>query len=155
TILIGMSDDFGVHLISRFEEEIEHGHSTLVALRRTFVHSGGGIISGAITFAVAFFAMTLTDFRGMAELGIIGGGGMILCLVAMLTVFPASLVLYEHLRAQRLGHWIDTHLRLPASLASWRPHVIDRLYRRPHLMVGVAGAATVLGLFAVPHLRFD
>lgn len=155
TILIGMSDDFGVHLISRFEEETERGHSIRLALRRTFVHSGGGIISGAITFAVAFFAMTLTNFRGMAELGFIGGGGMLLCLVAMLTVFPASLVLYERWKARWLGGWVDAHLRIPERLARWRPHVIDRLYRHPHLMVASAAVMTVLGLWTVPQLRLD
>jgi len=155
TILIGMSDDFGVHLISRFEEELEHVRSTFEALRRTFVHSGAGIVSGALTFAVAFFAMTLTNFLGMIELGFIGGGGLLLCLVAMLTVFPACLVLYERFKARWLGRWIDTHLRLPQRLATWRPHILERLYRHPQWLLVVTGALTLCGIAALPHLRFD
>jgi hopanoid biosynthesis associated RND transporter like protein HpnN len=155
TILIGMSDDFGVHLISRFEEETLHGQRTEEALRRTFVNSGGAIIAGAVTFAVAFFAMAFTDFIGMAELGIIGGGGVLLCLIAMLTVFPAGLVLYEQLKQRPVGRWIDTHVRLPERLAGWEAESIDRIYRRPWLLLAFSAALTVVSAFGLRHVGFD
>jgi len=155
TILIGMSDDFGVHLISRFEEESADGYDTEAALTRTFVNSGGGIISGAVTFAVAFFSMALTDFLGIAELGIIGGGGVLLCLIGMLTVFPAALVLYERFKRTPVGHWIDTHLRLPAGLAAWQSGAVDRFYRRPWTILAVTAGLTLLSLFGLRHVGFD
>jgi len=155
TILIGMSDDFGVHLISRFEEEMGQGHDAEEALRQTFVSSGGGIIAGAVTFAVAFFSMAFTDFVGMAELGIIGGGGVLLCLVGMLTVFPASLVLYERFKQNPVGRWIDTHVRLPHRLARWESDAIDRVYRRPVALLAATGALTLLSAVGLRHVGFD
>jgi predicted RND superfamily exporter protein len=43
--------------------------------------------------AVAFLAMGLTRFRGIQEVGIICGGGLLLCLVPMMTTLPALLML--------------------------------------------------------------
>jgi hypothetical protein len=155
TILIGMSDDFGVHLISRFEEELEQGQPVDEALRRTFVHCGGGIIAGAVTFAIAFLAMALTDFRGIAELGVIGGVGMLLCLVAMLTVFPALLVLHERFKATGLGGRLNAALSLGRGARSWRGAVFRRLYRAPGLLLALSAALSVASLLALPRLGFD
>jgi len=91
-ILIGLAIDFGVHLITRYEEELRHGESEEVSLRRAMVHSGRGIFSGALTTSVAFLAMGLTDFKGIQEMGIICGGGLLICLVPMLTLLPVLLL---------------------------------------------------------------
>jgi len=155
TILIGMSDDFGVHLISRFEEELGAGQPVEEALRSTFVHSGGGIVAGAITFAIAFLTMTLTDFRGMAELGLIGGVGMLLCLAGMLTVFPSLLVLHERFKRSAVGARLHSlrprwPLRLPSPAGA-----VARFYRWPLVLLAGSIAFTAAALFALPHLGFD
>jgi uncharacterized protein len=91
-ILIGLAIDFGVHLITRYEEELRHGQSEHVAIERAFVHTGQGIFTGAFTTAGAFFAMAGTDFKGIQEMGIICGAGMLLCLVPMMTLLPVLLL---------------------------------------------------------------
>ena len=53
-----------------------------------------------LTTAVAFFAAGLTSFTGVAELGIIAGGGILLCAVAELMLLPAAICAD---RPQRLG----------------------------------------------------
>jgi predicted RND superfamily exporter protein len=50
-----------------------------------------GLATGALTTAMGFFAMTLTGFRGFAELGVLAGLGILLSLVAMVTLLPALL----------------------------------------------------------------
>jgi hypothetical protein len=91
-ILIGLAIDFGIHFITRYEEETRHGRSEEAALEKAMVFTGQGIITGAMTTAGAFFAMWLTDFKGIQEMGIISGGGMILCLVPMMTMLPVLLM---------------------------------------------------------------
>jgi len=91
-ILIGLAIDFGIHLITRYEEEIRHGRSLTEAVDKGLVFTGQGIITGALTTAGAFFAMGLTNFKGIQEMGIISGGGMVLCLVPMLTLLPVLLM---------------------------------------------------------------
>lgn len=91
-ILIGLAIDFGVHLITRYEEELRRGRSQQVALEKAMVNTGMGIFTGAFTTAGAFFAMAAADFKGIQEMGIICGGGMLVCLLPMMTFLPAWLL---------------------------------------------------------------
>jgi hopanoid biosynthesis associated RND transporter like protein HpnN len=91
-ILIGLAIDYGVHFISRYEEELRRGRTEEAALKRAMVYTGQGIFTGAFTTAGAFLAMGLTDFRGIQEMGIICGGGLLVCLIPMLTMLPALLL---------------------------------------------------------------
>ena len=91
-ILIGLAIDYGVHLISRYEEEVRHGKTQEVALTKAMVYTGQGIFTGAFTTAGAFLAMGFTDFKGIQEMGIICGGGLLICLIPMMTMLPALLL---------------------------------------------------------------
>ena len=91
-ILIGLAIDYGVHLISRYEEELRHGKSEEAALTKAMVFTGQGIFTGGLTTAGGFLAMGLTNFKGIQEMGIICGGGLIICMVPMLTMLPAILL---------------------------------------------------------------
>jgi hopanoid biosynthesis associated RND transporter like protein HpnN len=50
------------------------------------------------TVALAFATFAFTDFKGIAELGIIAAGGVFICMLATFTVLPAMLVLLERYR---------------------------------------------------------
>lgn len=91
-ILIGIAIDFGVHLVTRYEEELRHGATEESALQKAVVFTGQGIFTGAFTTAGAFLAMGLTDFRGIQEMGIICGGGLLVCLIPMMTMLPVLLL---------------------------------------------------------------
>jgi uncharacterized protein len=90
-ILIGLAIDYGVHLIFRYEEEVRRGESRRFAIRRALGFTGIGVITNALTIAGAFYLMVLTDFKGMQEMGLIAGTGVIICLVPMLTLLPLLL----------------------------------------------------------------
>jgi predicted RND superfamily exporter protein len=94
-LLLGLADDFSVHFIARYEEECSQGNTVVSALYTVFGHTVPGIAAGAFTTALAFSALMLTDFQGVQELGLITGGGMLLCLVATLTFLPALLMAGE------------------------------------------------------------
>jgi predicted exporter len=51
------------------------------------------ILIGGLTTAVAFFAAAGTEFLGLAELGLIAGAGILLCLLSTLLVLPALISL--------------------------------------------------------------
>jgi hopanoid biosynthesis associated RND transporter like protein HpnN len=91
-ILVGLAIDFGVHLITRYEEETRHGTSPEVAIQKAVVYTGMGIFTGALTTAGAFLAMAITKFKGIQEMGIICGSGMMLCFIPMMTMLPALLL---------------------------------------------------------------
>jgi hopanoid biosynthesis associated RND transporter like protein HpnN len=91
-ILIGLAIDFGIHFITRYEEETRHGRSEAEAVDKAMVFTGQGIVTGAMTTAGAFLAMGLTNFKGIQEMGIISGGGLVLCLAPMMTMLPVLLM---------------------------------------------------------------
>jgi hopanoid biosynthesis associated RND transporter like protein HpnN len=104
-ILIGLGTDFSIYYLARYVELVRTSLPTADSLEQTAVSVGPGIVTGGLTTALAFFAAGLTDFRGVAELGIISGGGVVLCLLATLTVLPALIHLCDrhrpHPRAQQ------------------------------------------------------
>jgi predicted exporter len=98
-VLVGLGIDFGIHLLSQYRNALGHGLSVREALVEVYSEVGMGTILGALTTATALSTAALTDFLGLAELGLICGMGIILCLAAMLVVFPALLVLVDARRA--------------------------------------------------------
>jgi uncharacterized protein len=100
-ILIGLAIDYGVHLISRYEEELRRGRTEHDALIKAIVYTGQGIFTGAFTTAGAFLAMAFTNFKGIQEMGIICGGGLLVCLIPMMTMLP---VLLLRGRQNRIDH---------------------------------------------------
>lgn len=146
-ILIGLSIDFAVHLISRYEEELRAGNNRQGAIRKALALSGIGVFTGAFTTAAAFFAMLLTDFKGIQEMGLVSGAGLLLCLIPMMTMLPALLIKYT-------GK--GTPVPSPGSKAqSFRRRVEEGWLRHPRLILGVAGGLTLASLILLPRITFD
>ncbi len=91
-VLLGLGIDFSIHLISGFTEWRAAGDSILIALEKTFLKSGKGIITGALTTACAFLALIVSQSRGMKEMGIVAGVGLLSILVATFLFLPVMLV---------------------------------------------------------------
>ncbi len=91
-VLVGIGSDFGVHLAIRHMEETARGIEPKTAMKIALFDAGPSIIMGAVTSVCAFYTVLGSDFIGLAQLGAIGGTGILLCLVAMLTVLPALML---------------------------------------------------------------
>jgi hopanoid biosynthesis associated RND transporter like protein HpnN len=144
-ILVGLAIDFGIHLVTRYEEELHHGRSEQEAITAALVHTGQGVFTGALTTAAAFFAMGLADFKGIREMGIISGGGLLISLVPMMTLLP---VLLLRGRQNVLDHQIHRGRERRARL--------ERLWlERPGWVIGGAAVLTLLSLTQFPKIRFD
>ena len=98
-ILIGLGIDFGIHYVAHYQAERHRHPRSDIALIKTSRAVGPGIITGGITTAIAFFTAGLTEFTGVAELGVIAGGGIVLCILAALVVLPAVLYWSDGRRA--------------------------------------------------------
>jgi hopanoid biosynthesis associated RND transporter like protein HpnN len=144
-ILVGIAIDFGVHLISRYEEEIRRGRSNEEALRKAMVYTGMGVVTGALTTAGAFLAMAATDFRGIQEMGIICGGGLAICLVPMMTLLPVMLL---RGRQNVIDHALGTKLERRAK--------IENLWlTRPRRVIAIAVASCIAALIPARKVYFD
>ncbi|MCI0747314.1 MAG: MMPL family transporter [Verrucomicrobia subdivision 3 bacterium] len=152
-ILIGLAVDFGVHLITRYEEELRRGRSQQAALEKAMVYTGMGIFTGAFTTAGAFFAMAAADFKGIREMGIICGGGMLVCLVPMMTLLPAWLLRGRQnvLDAQ----WGDKLGHRTAEEVDRRARLENVWLRRPYTVITMVGLLTALSLVSARRVYFD
>jgi hypothetical protein len=93
---------------------------------------------------LAFYAVMLADFQGLAELGFIAGSGMLLCLLASFTVLPAMLALHERHRLVSPGVW-----------QAFERDPLRGLMRFPRLTAGLIALVTLLGMVLLPHPQFD
>ncbi len=143
-MLVGLAIDFGAHLVARFEEELRLGKTEREAITLAMVNTGQGIFTGAATTAAAFFAMGITNFKGIQEMGIIAGGGLLVCLAPMMTLLPVLL-----LRGKQ--NVID-HIAPPVD----RRQQLERIWlNRPIAVLVVTGVLCVLSLVRFDKVHFD
>jgi hypothetical protein len=89
-LLCGLGVDYGIHWMSRFEEESRHGgRDPSTVVRLVTESSGPAILLAGLTAAFSFLPFVLTGFRGLMELGLITGVGILLTLIADFTILPA------------------------------------------------------------------
>lgn len=100
-ILVGLGIDFAIHLYNRYAEERQSGAELAAALVHAAALTGQGVLFGALTTAIAFYAVCITRFKPLAELGFLAGTGVLLEMLSMLLVLPAMLVLRERLATSR------------------------------------------------------
>jgi len=94
-ILLGLGIDFAIHIISSFTEARSLGKPIENSMEETFLKSGKGILSGALTTACAFFTLSISSSRGMKEMGIVTGSGLLCILLVTFLLLPSLLVLRE------------------------------------------------------------
>ena len=94
-ILFGLGIDFGIHMFARYLEVRMDKTDVRKSIETMLSQTGQAILTAAITTSIAFFSLTLTDFRGFSEFGFIVGTGIVMSLVSMTTVLPAVLVLAD------------------------------------------------------------
>jgi len=94
-ILLGLGIDFSIHIISGFTERRAAGDSIPESMVATFLQSGKGIITGAFTTACAFLTLVISHSRGMKEMGLVTGTGLLAILLATFIFLPALLVFRE------------------------------------------------------------
>ncbi|HVX14976.1 MAG TPA: MMPL family transporter [Pirellulales bacterium] len=142
--LIGIGIDYGVYYVARYLQIRATVASCKDALLQTTHAVGAAILTGAVTTAISFFAASFTDFTGIAELGTIAGGGILLCAVAELLVLPAVIAMVD-----RSG--LGMRIPEPLNVHSW----IAPLLRRPRLLLASTMFFTLVVSLGVEHLWYD
>lgn len=133
-LFVGLGVDFGIHFVLRYQEAIKRGEGTRLGLAEAVAGVGGPLSLSALCAACGFLAFVPTDYRGLAEVGIISAAGMAIAWLTSLTLLPALLCL------------------MPSAP---RPRPARRWRLAPHTPMQhrvVAGAALIAGLAALPAL---
>jgi len=94
-VLLGLGIDFSIHLVSGLTEFRAMGQNIKNALESTFMKTGKGVITGALTTACAFLTLLISQSRGMKEMGIVTGIGLLSIMLSSFIFLPNMLVFRE------------------------------------------------------------
>ncbi len=142
-LFVGIGVDFGIQFAVRYREErFQH-----LGLDKALDRAGSGaslpLSLAAAATAAGFFSFMPTAYRGVSELGLIAGVGMILAFCSSVTLLPALLAILK-----------PPAETAPVGYAFLAP--IDR-FQTSHrkLIVGAALGLAVLGAPLLTQVRFD
>ncbi len=142
-LFVGLGVDFGIQFSVRYRAERHMSldlHEALVATARKVASP---LLLAAASITAAFYSFLPTAYRGLSELGLIAGTGMIIALATTVTLLPALLTVLR-----------PAGEKTPIGYSALAP--LDRfLARRRNWVVGTTLAATILGLPLLSGLRFD
>lgn len=142
-LFIGLGVDFGIQYTVQYRAERAREAALRPALEAAARLAGPGMTLAALAVTLSFLAFWPTDYRGVAELGLVAAGGMVIGWFLAMTLLPALLVLARpRASAREVGYpslspmdrWLSAHARGVALFA---------------LVVALGCIATL------PWLRFD
>ncbi|HJO22093.1 MAG: MMPL family transporter [Myxococcota bacterium] len=150
--LVAIGSVYGVHVVSRYDEEAERGGSREEVVLRTCLSMRVPVLVAGVTTAVGFAALLTTDVPAVFEIGAFSILGVLSVTLLSLTAVPAALALLP-LRERRavpgrtagLRRALDRGLAAAAGLACARPGAV----------IGVFAAITIGALAAIPRIVID
>ncbi|MCA9510437.1 MAG: MMPL family transporter [Myxococcales bacterium] len=144
-LFIGLGVDFAIHLGTRYADLLGTDRDELAAMRAAAADVGGSLVLCTLTTAIAFYVFVPTDYRGVAQLGLIAGTSMIMILGLTLTFFPALLFSWLHFEPRKLE---EAKVSFGVRWWSW-------FDAHPGAVRAGAAALAVLAALAVPRAYFD
>jgi hopanoid biosynthesis associated RND transporter like protein HpnN len=142
-LFVGLGVDFGIQFSVRYRTERHECSDLHLALKNAGERAGAPLTLAAAAVAAGFLSFLPTDYRGVSELGLIAGLGMVIAFLTSITLLPALLQLLNPPgEAEPLGY---------AALAP-----VDRFLEdhRVPVIVGTLLIA-VAGLPLLMYLHFD
>jgi hopanoid biosynthesis associated RND transporter like protein HpnN len=94
-LFVGLGADFAIQLSVRYRAQRHELHDLNAALVDGARYVGPPLTLAALAAAAGFLSFVPTDYRGVAELGLIAGVGMLVAYVASMTLLPALLSLFK------------------------------------------------------------
>ncbi len=142
-LFIGLGVDFGIQFATRYREERHKTDDLKRALVSAIGNIGYSLSLAALSLVAGFFCFLPTEFKGVSELGLIAGLGMIVAFVTTIVFLPALLTV---IRPGAEAQPVET-----TSLAE-----VDRWIEHHRGAVLIATALVVLaGVPALLKLQFD
>jgi hopanoid biosynthesis associated RND transporter like protein HpnN len=91
-LFVGLGVDFGIQFSVRYRTERHEQDNLRRALCSAALKAGRPLALAAAATAVGFFAFLPTSYRGLSELGLIAGSGMLIAFFCSITLLPAMLM---------------------------------------------------------------
>jgi RND superfamily putative drug exporter len=151
TVLVfGAGTDYALLLVARYREELRRHEDRHEAMAAALHRAGPAIIASAATVAVGMSILTLAQMTSTSGLGPVAALGVVVGLLAMITLLPALLVI--------CGRWLFWPVRPKAGTAEPTATGLyaklgARIANRPRTVW--ITTAVVLGAMALGLLQLD
>ncbi len=146
-LLIGLGIDFGIHIVSRFDEERSAGKTSEEAMRVVFTHVAAPIIIGGGTTAIAFFSLIFSQTSAFQQFGLVSGMGILTTLAASFILLPALLSTFPGKQTEAP--------RLPLVSYTGLTRLVAKTQRIPALTLGILLASGLVAVFFVSGNTFE
>ena len=95
-ILSGLGSDYGIYLMTRYQQEREAGFDFNTACDKAFALTGKATYGSMITTIGSFLALLFSRFGVFKEFGIVGAAGILAVYIAIMLIIPAVLALRKN-----------------------------------------------------------
>ncbi len=146
-LLVGLGIDFGVHIVSRFDEERSTGKTIEESMRAVFAHVAAPIIIGGGTTAIAFYSLMLSRTLAFRQFGLIAGTGICTTLAAAFLVLPALLSTFPGKQGGKGKQALLSYSGLNRLIQTTR--------RKPVFTLGIFVLAAAVSVFFVSANSFE
>ena len=142
-LFVGLGVDFGIQFSVRYRAERHEVDDLRVALVHAGRRAGAPLTLAALATAAGFLSFLPTVYKGVSELGLIAGVGMLIAFVTSVTLLPALL---SRFNPPREPHQLGYRALAP----------VDSFLERHRMPILIATATIVVaGLPLLHWLRFD
>ncbi|MEE2678259.1 MAG: MMPL family transporter [Myxococcota bacterium] len=150
--LVAIGSVYGVHVVSRYYEEVEGGGSREAIVLRTCLRMRVPVVVAGVTTAIGFAALLTTDVPAVFEIGAFSMLGVLSVALLSITGVPAVLALLPVRAAEPwagpaagLRRGLDRALGAASRLATERPGAI----------IAVFAVLTLGAVVAIPRIVID
>ncbi len=149
-LLMGLGTDFVIVMYARYVEERRLGRTLAEATELMVGETGLGVFTGAITSAGTFYAMCISEFRGLRDLGFLIGTGILLCAAAIVFLVPAMISWNEGVRRRKVESVKKLHVQ-----SFMIEQLIPFSARHRKLVIGTVAVMTLGSAYLATQLGFD
>lgn len=136
-LIVGLGIDLGIVLYVRYLINSENFTDQTGCMDKSISGVYRGITTGVVTTALTFFPMIFSSFRGVRELGLLTGTGMLICWVFLFG--PVSLVIKPS-----SGKFIELKILRKLSMFA---------YSKPFVIIFLTAVTTLLLAFFIPAIH--
>lgn len=123
-LLIGLGVDYGIHLTSRYREEIGEGFGVEDSIRRAIATSGVALALATLTTAIGFLTNITNPVPALKDFGILAAVGIVSSFVLMLTFVPALRLMLD--RRAEAGGRLPTETMGASSGERLLPRIMEK-----------------------------
>ncbi len=142
-MFLGLAVDFGIQFCMRVREQRYQLNDATAAMESSIVITAAPLLMAGLATALGFFAFLPTKYKGVADLGIIAGGGIFIAYLLTVTLLPALITLLPPGAESKPAGYQFTK-----GFNRWL--IANRMR-----VLGLAALVTIAALLALPWLRFD